>query len=67
MRIDTYTIFIDLVKAYDSAKYDIILLILKKMGALEKYAKWIEKLYSNFNILLKIGREEVIIRYGCKV
>jgi len=64
MGVDTYTIFIDLVKAHDSMKHDIILLALRKMGAPEKYMKWIEKLYGNFDIILKIGREEVCIRYS---
>ena len=65
--VDIYTIFIVLVKAYNSVKHDIILLALRKMGAPKKYVKWIEKLYGNFDVILKIGREEVCIRYGCGV
>ena len=67
MGVDTYTMFIDLIKVYDSVKHDIILLALRKMGAPEKYMKWIEKLYGDFDVILKIGREEVCIRYGCRV
>ena len=67
MGLDTYAIFIDLVKAYDSVRHDVISLALRKMGAPEKYIKWIEKLHQDFGVTLKIGREEIYIKYGCGV
>ena len=62
--IDTYAVFIDLVKAYDSIKHDIIYASLEKMGAPKKFINWVEKLYKDCNVSLKIGKEEVIINYG---
>ena len=67
MGLDTYAIFIDLVKAYDSVRHDVISFALRKMGAPEKYVKWIEKLHRDFGVTLKIGREEIYIKYGCGV
>ena len=62
MGLDTFTIFINLVKGYDSVKHDII--STQKDGSSEKYIQWIEKLYSDFNIVLKIRKKEVRIRHG---
>ena len=67
MGVDTHAIFVDLVKACDSVKHDVISLALRRMGAPEKYVKWVEKLCGDFEVILKIGREEVCIRYGCGV
>jgi len=64
---DTYAIFIDLVKAYDSVRHDVISFALRKLGAPEKYIRWIEKLHRDFGVTLKVGREEIYIKYGCGV
>ena len=65
MGIDTHAIFTDLVKSHDSVKHDVISLALRKMGAPEKHVKWVEKSYGDFDTILKTGREEACIRYGC--
>lgn len=65
--IDIYAVFIDLVKAYNSIKHDIILVSLEKMGVPKKFITWVEKLYKDCNVRLKIGKEEVIIKYGYRV
>jgi len=39
MGINIYTMFIDLIKVYNSIKYNVILLVLKKIDALERYIK----------------------------
>ena len=65
--LETFIIFIDLVKAYDSIKHEIISIALKKMGALDKFIQWVEKLYGDFNVILKVGKEEICIEYGCGV
>ena len=65
--LETFIIFIDLVKTYDSIKDEIILIVLKKMEASERFMQWIEKLYRDFNIILKVGKEEISIEYGCGV
>ena len=65
MGLDTCAIFIDLVKAHDSIRHDIILFTLRKIGAPEKHVKWIEKSHQDFGVTLKIGRKEICIKYGC--
>ena len=67
IEIDTHDIFIEVIKAQNSVKHDIILLTLLKIGAPEEYIKQIEKLYNNFNVMLKIGRKVVRNRYRCRV
>ena len=59
--LETFIIFIDLVKAYDSIKHEIILIALKKIGAPDKFIQWVEKLYGDFNVILKVGKEEICI------
>ena len=62
--MDTYAVFIDLVKAYDSIKHNIISIALRKIRAPEKYIKWVEKLYGDFEVILKVSRDEIAIQYG---
>ena len=54
-------------KAYDSLKYNIISLALRRIATPEKYVKSVEKLHGDFKVILNIDREEVCIRYGCRV
>ena len=54
-----------MVKAHDSAKYDVISIALRKMGVLENFIKKVEKMYVNFEVMLKDRREEIAIKYGC--
>ena len=65
--MDTYCVFIDLVKAYDSVQHEIIMLTLQKMGVPPKLCGTIKKLYSDFHVLLKVGKEERKIEMGCGV
>ena len=53
---DTFCVFVDLVKAYDSVQHEIIDMTLGKMGVPERLGKTVRKLYSNFHVLLKIGK-----------
>ena len=62
--LETFIIFIDLVKACNSIKHKIISIALEKMGAPERFIQWVEKLYGDFNVILKVGKEEIIIEYG---
>ena len=34
------------------------------MGAPDEYIKWVEESYVDFELFLKIGREEISIKYG---
>ena len=65
--LDTYCVFIDLVKAYDSIQHEIIDLAMRKMGAPTNLCKVVKKLYSDFNVVLKIGKVERKIPMGCGV
>ena len=40
---------------------------IEKMGAPKKVITWIEELHENYNVNLKIGKDEVIIKHGCRV
>ena len=37
------------------------------MGAPDRHAKLAEKLCGDFNVILKAGKEEISIKYGCGV
>ena len=49
--LDSYCVFIHLVKAYDSIQHEIITLALVKMGVPDRLCKVVQKLYSNFNVV----------------
>ena len=38
----THAVFVDLVKTHDSVRHDVIVLVLRKMGAPEQHVKWIK-------------------------
>ena len=58
---------INLVRACYSAKHAATPVALRKMGALEKYIKWIEKSHRDFNAMFKTRKEEVRTKYGHRV
>ena len=39
------------------------MIALYKIGALERYIKWVKKFYSDFEVILKIGKKEIAIKY----
>ena len=52
-----YVDFVDLVKAYDSANHVLLINILRKYGALPKFATAIETIYCNNTFILKNENE----------
>ncbi len=52
-----FVAFVDLVKAYDTAKHDLLLHILKKYGAPLKFVASIHTMYTNLVAFLKIKNE----------
>ena len=54
-------------KACDRIKHKEMFLALKQMGARDKHIKWVEKSHSDFEVVLKIGREEISIKCRCGV
>ena len=65
--LDTWVLFIDLVKAYDSVQHEMIRKALEILGAPSNLIRWTMKLYCNFSVVLKIGSQELSIPYGCGV
>ena len=54
---ETFVVFADLVKAFDTSDHILISDILKKYGAPPKISSAIERLYSDLHVTLKIGKE----------
>ena len=65
--VDTHAVFIDLIKAHDSIKHEVILSAPRKIGALERCTRWVENLCGDFEVILKIGKEEIAIPCSCGV
>jgi hypothetical protein len=59
--LETFVVFADLAKAFDTTDHALIINILKKYGAPPKLTKSIETLYSNLHVTLKIGKESTDI------
>ena len=59
--LETFVVFADLAKAFDTTDHALIINILKKYGAPPKLTSSIETLYSNLHVTLKIGKESTDI------
>jgi hypothetical protein len=58
---DTYVVFADLVKAYDTYNHELMLKILEQYGAPPKFRDSIKRLYTNLKVIVKIGKEKAEI------
>ena len=56
--LETHVMFVDLVKAYDTANHKMLIDILQRYGAPEKFTNAIERLYANLKVKIRIGKEE---------
>ena len=56
--LETYVIFADLVKAFDTSNHDLIIDIIRKLGGPTKFCNAIERLYTDLTVTLKIGKEK---------
>ena len=55
---DTWCVFIDLVKAYDSIQYEVTEVVLEKMGTHLILIKLIMKLHYDFKVELKLEKKK---------
>ena len=56
--LPTYILFVDLIKAYDTADHELLIKLLKQFGAPPKIISVIERLYTDLKIVLNKGVEE---------
>ena len=60
---ETYALFVDLIKAYDTANHELLFALLGKYGAPKELVKVIKRLHEGFQLKFKIGKEECLIDY----
>ena len=56
--LETYVIFADLVKAFDTSNHNLIIAIIEKLGGPPKFCNAIDRLYTDLVVTLKIGKEK---------
>jgi hypothetical protein len=61
--LESYTIFIDLVKAFDTAHHNLLFCILEKYGLPPLLVQKITKLYKNCNIKIKVRKKSTAVDY----
>ena len=59
--LESHVAFVDLVKAFDTANHKLMLEILEKYGAPEKFVNTIGRLYDNLQVVIKVGKEKAEI------
>ena len=60
--LETYVVFADLVKAFDTSNHILISQILERFGTPPKLTSAIRRLYSDLRVTLKVGKESVDIQ-----
>jgi len=55
--LDTYVVFADLIKAFDTADHALLIKVLERYGAPPKFRNAISRLYDNLKVILRIGKE----------
>ena len=61
--LDTYGVFVDLVKAFDTVNHTLLYMILSKFGIPRKVFTMIKKLYTNNIVRFNIGKEHRDVPY----
>ena len=60
---DTWCVFVDLVKAFDTVNHSLLFLVLAKFGIPEYLICIIKKLYNNNSVQFTVGKEKQTINY----
>jgi len=61
--LETYALFVDLVKAFDTINYSLLIIVLSKYGIPPTMCRTIAKLYKNCKVQLKTGKSTCEIEY----
>jgi hypothetical protein len=65
--LDSHVLFVDLIKAFDTANHEMLFALLKKFGAPTSLIEPIRKLHRDFKLKFKLGTKEVLIDYSTGV
>ena len=65
--LESWVVFVDLVKAFDNIHHKLLFELLKKYGIPIYLIKVIEKLYNDFKIEIKAGKKKELIDYSMGV
>jgi hypothetical protein len=65
--LESYAIFIDLIKAFDTVDHKLLCKILSKYGLLPRLIATISKLYENCHIKIKVGKTSTELDYSTGV
>ncbi len=61
--LESFAIFVDLVKAFDTVHHDLLCKILSKYGLLEDLVKNVAKLYKNCIVKIRVGKSYADVDY----
>jgi hypothetical protein len=61
--IDTYVLYVDLVKAYDTVHHALLFGILKKYGIPQKLVEVVDIMYTDCKVHVQLGNEKQTIDY----
>ena len=61
--LNSWVVFVDLMKAFDSIHHSLLFLLLKKFGIPDRVSKVIKNLYNDFKKEIKVGDVSTLIDY----
>jgi hypothetical protein len=61
--LESHVLFVDLIKAFDTANHRMLFALLEKFGAPKELIDPIVRLHKNFKLKFKLGKKEVLINY----